>query len=381
MTKRRSPKRSTSRLRPRSKAGPLTLAEARRLAGVTAAPEDAGLSRVVAARGTTTKRRAARASGTPVLPSILAVELGRERLEAHRRKVAEQRVRDYTATMQILKDRGVLAPSRAGRRRAANVRSAADPTSADRVVTRPLQVFAEGDSWFDYPVPLFGGGIVPRLADRLGVPILDLASAGDEVRYMLGVEQRAELRQRLQVGCPAGGPWDVLLFSGGGNDIVGDPMTLWVRDYAPGKDADQLLHDGRFATALGLVRAGYEDLIALRDHISPATHLMFHTYDFAIPDGRGVCGKGPWLKPTFDARGYPRTSIRFEIVQLMLRRFGAMLASLARPGSVTVIDGQGLLPPGTGSWHNELHPSKRGYMAFADRFRDELRRLFPAQLP
>jgi hypothetical protein len=26
----------------------------------------------------------------------------------------------------------------------------------------PLQIFAEADSWFDYPVPFFGGGIIPR---------------------------------------------------------------------------------------------------------------------------------------------------------------------------------------------------------------------------
>jgi hypothetical protein len=55
----------------------------------------------------------------------------------------------------------------------------------------PLQIFAEADSWFDYPVPFFGGGIIPRLENRLGVPILNLAKAGDEVRCMLGVEERA----------------------------------------------------------------------------------------------------------------------------------------------------------------------------------------------
>ena len=46
---------------------------------------------------------------------------------------------------------------------------------------------------------------------------------------MLGVEERAILTEHLTNGCPAGGPWDVLLFSGGGNDIVGNPMALWVR--------------------------------------------------------------------------------------------------------------------------------------------------------
>ena len=153
--------------------------------------------------------------------------------------------------------------------------------------------------------PFFGGGIIPRLENRLGVPILNLAKAGDEVRYMLGVEERKLLTEHLSNGCPAGGPWDVLLFSGGGNDIVDNPMALWIKDWNPAVPPADHIHQSRFDTALALVRAGYEDLIALRDKLSPGTHLVFHGYDFAIPDGRGICHFGPWLKPTFDLRKFP----------------------------------------------------------------------------
>ena len=59
------------------------------------------------------------------------------------------------------------------------------------------------------------------------------------------------------------------------------------------------------------MRAGYEDLIGLRDSLSPQTRLFFHGYDFAIPDGRGICHLGPWLKPTFDLRGFPTLASRF----------------------------------------------------------------------
>ena len=50
---------------------------------------------------------------------------------------------------------------------------------------------------------------------------------------MLGVEGREVLTEHLTDGSPAGGPWDVLLFSGGGNDIVDNPMALWVKDWNP----------------------------------------------------------------------------------------------------------------------------------------------------
>ena len=241
----------------------------------------------------------------------------------------------------------------------------------------PLQIFAEGDSWFDYPVPFFGGGIIPRLESRLGVPILNLAKAGDEVRYMLGVEERTILTEHLSNGCPAGGPWDVLLFSGGGNDIVDNPMALWIKDWDPAVPPANHIHQPRFDTAVALVRAGYEDLIALRDKLSPGTHLVFQGYDFPIPDGRGICDLGPWLKPTFDLRKFPTRAAAQEVAKAMLKEFAAMLTSMATQPKVTFINGQGTLPPQTSSWHNELHPTRAGFEKFADIFYRELKKLYP----
>jgi hypothetical protein len=288
----------------------------------------------------------------------------RERLEKERQQEFERRVREYKATMEIMRRRGA--------RRPATKRTAKKATAEEAKSFVPLQIFAEGDSWFDYPIPLFGGGIIPRLEDRLGVPILNLAKAGDEVRYILGVEERLLLIKHLTQGCPAGGPWDVLLFSGGGNDIVDNPMALWVRDWDPGVPPFALIHKQRFATAVALVQAGYEDLIELRDKLSPSTHLIFHGYDIAIPDGRGVCGYGPWLKPTFDLRKFPSAlATRQEVVKAMLQQFAALLTSLATQPKVTIINSQGTLPPKTSSWHNELHPSKSGFNSFADLFHKE----------
>jgi hypothetical protein len=197
------------------------------------------------------------------------------------------------------------------------------------------------------------------------------------VRFMLGVEQRKRLIDCLKEGCPAGGPWDALLFSGGGNDIVDNPMALWVRDFSPGADPAELIHQQRFATALALVRAGYEDLIALRDEFSPGTHVLLHGYDFAIPDGRGVCNMGPWLSPTFALRNFPDRDSAAAVVKEMLTQFAAMLKSLEQHPKVTFIATQGTLEPVPAAWHNELHPAKAGFERFADLFRDTLKALFP----
>jgi len=224
--------------------------------------------------------------------------------------------------------------------------------------------------------------VIARLEKRLGVPILNLAKAGDEVRFMLGVEQRAQIVKRLTKGCPAGGPWDLLLFSGGGNDIVDNPMMLWVNDYSPNTAPNRLLNKQSFAHALGLLQAGYEQLIEVRDRISPTTHLVFHAYDYAIPDGRGVCTFGPWLEPTFDARKFPKAlKLRFEVVKEMLTQFARLLHTLAsNHNDVTFINGQGTLPEKTDWWHNELHPSTKGFDMHAELFHLKIKALFQGRV-
>jgi hypothetical protein len=353
--------KSKSGAKPRTKriaadAGPVTLAEAKALAQ--------------AKQPKLAVRAARKSAAPPASPAAVGAE--RKNLEKERREEFKRRIREYKATMEIMKKRGARRP---------RPKKAAKPKGEERALEGesfvPLQIFAEGDSWFDYPVPFFGGGIVPRLENRLGVPILNLAKAGDEVRYMLGVEERTILIEHLSDGCPAGGPWDVLLFSGGGNDIVGNPMALWVKDWDPAVPPAHLINQPRFDSALALVRAAYEDLIELRNQLSPGTHLIFQDYDFAIPDGRGVCGFGPWLKPTFDLRKFPTRAAGQEVVKAMLKEFAAMLASLATQAKVTFINGQGTLPPQTSSWDNELHPTRAGFEEFADIFYRELKKLYP----
>jgi hypothetical protein len=351
----------------RSKKTPVKRAASRVPAKVaTSAPVTLDEARVLARSSAPTRsiRRAARpAAGAS--PATVGAE--RERLAAKRREEARDRIDEYRATLTIMKRHGAREP---GPRRARGL--------GPRTIAAPLQILAEGDSWFDYPFPLFGGGIIPRLSSLLGVPILNLAKAGDEVRYMLGVEERTEIIEQLTQGCPAGGQWEALLFSGGGNDIVDNPMALWIRDFDASIPVERHIHQPRFDSALALVRAGYEDLIALRDQLSPDTHLFFHAYDFAIPDGRGACHLGPWLKPTFDLRKFKSRAAASAVVREMLGQFAVMLADLAAAHPrITLINGQGLLPAKTASWHNELHPAKQGFKQFAQLFHDSLKAVFP----
>lgn len=361
-TRSKAPKSTLARTPRRSRKtaeaiGPVTLEEARALAMV----QEPSLAKAALKKST-------QPPASPYLFGKVKADL-----QEARRKEIERRVREYQATMSIMKQRGARRPTPKGK----PVQGGAKAKAA---AFAPLQILAEGDSWFDYPVPFFGGAIIRRLEKKVGVPILNLAKAGDEVRYMLGVEERQLLTEHLTKGCPAGGPWDVLLFSGGGNDIVDNPMALWIRDFDPTLTPEQQIHQPRFEAALALVRAGYEDLLSLRDRLSPGTHLVLQGYDFAIPDGRGICHLGPWLKPTFDLRGFPSRAAAFATVKAMLRRFAEMLTDIARTPGVTFINGQGTLPERRSSWHNELHPSEAGFDLFAKIFYKSLKSRFPDRL-
>ncbi len=354
--------------------GPLTLGEAENL---------------LAQKRTPAAKRRARLPAAPV--DAMAAE--RTKLAKRQADESARRRADYKAKMTLLTRRGLRAPdvplpSQRGARLAMTM--PVEPSLLAAAGSRPLRILADGDSWFDYP-PFatsymengaevrLQGGVIGSLQYRLGVPIMNEAAAGDEVRYMLGVRQREKLARLLQDQQAAGTPWDVLLFSGGGNDIVGDPLVLCIKPWQSGAAPAALVDQPRFTAVLALIRAGYEDLIAMRDALSPDTHILLHGYDFAFADNRGICGVGPWLWPSFRHRGFPAEPAASAVVKVMLQQFAAMLAGLAGP-KVTVVPTQGALRPVKTSWHNELHPSRDGFSLVTDLFHEALRSLFPGRV-
>lgn len=246
-----------------------------------------------------------------------------------------------------------------------------------------LRILAEGDSWFDFPLrgdPFRSGDVISRLKDLIPYPILNLAVRGDEARSMLGVEQRRRLREQLM---NPKRDFNVLLFSGGGNDIVGDPFRLWIRDRdICAGDPTRAINDAAFGNILGVVRTAYEDLLALRDEAvarTPGRHIgiFLHGYDWAIPTGRKVCGIGPWLKPSLNDRGWTDRDEGAAIVKETLSRFDDLLRDLAsRHADVVMVPTQGTL--GEGDWGDELHPSRQGFIKIAKRFYEVLKASFPA---
>jgi len=239
--------------------------------------------------------------------------------------------------------------------------------SQPTALTSPPRVMADGDSWFDYPeILLTGGAVIDHLADISGVTILNTAHYGDSVQQMLGVEKR----QRIEALLKRPG-FDILLFSGSGNDIVGDQFCLWLKPNTGG-GAASAVDAGRLREILSVVGDGYRDLIDIRDHCAPDCWIVTHAYDFPQPSDKGVCGLGPWLKPSLDYRGWKKAADQFAIAKLVLSEFNDRLVALeaeqkAAGKNFLHIRTQGTLNPRT-DWANEIHPNNPGFTKIAKVF-------------
>ena len=254
-------------------------------------------------------------------------------------------------------------------------------------VKPPVRILAEGDSWFDFPFggkgPLKKGDVIAQLAALIPFPILNIAVRGEEIRQMLGVHQRTRLQNLLRNNEH---DFNALLFSGGGNDLVGDQLCLWLRSkQSASGDPAHGIDEPAIAHGLGVVRTGYEQLLDLRDSIVRETPgrriaVFLHAYDHAIPTGKGVCGYGPWLKPSLDFHGWTERKQGKVIIRSVLSRLAAMLRDLAaRRSDVYFVESHGTV--GAREWNDELHPNGTGFKKVAIKFAGRLKEAFPEDIP
>ena len=231
-----------------------------------------------------------------------------------------------------------------------------------------LKIIAAGDSWFDYPSFLFtGGGIPEHLSSLLGVPILNMAHHGYGTEDMLSIRKRKELDAKFPTT-------DILLFSGGGNDIAGDQFCIWLNDNIDGK-IEKAISWSRLEKALDLVIADYNDLIQIHDLLAPNSLIVTHGYDFPTPTmfGKGIMGLfGPWLQPSLVYCGWTNPNDQFAIVKLVLKSFDARIVEWTNldPVHRLHVPTQGVLLPT--DWGNEMHPNRMGFRKQAGIFQTTL---------
>lgn len=284
-------------------------------------------------------------------------------------------------------DRAAIEADLTRRTTAYQARIAAVPAAG---AVKPLNLLALGDSWFDYPL---SDGVLPIPSDILvqlrtmltPTPnILSLAHYGDATTELLGVTKRQRLINALQN--PANGTFDAILFSGGGNDLVGEQFRLWLRDsLAAGGDATKALNNDSLGDIMGVVHTAYVELMAARDLCNSDLPIFGHAYDFALPTNNGVCTLGPWLYPSLSSRGWMQNTgpaalaVGAGIVKLILLEFDSMMRTFsAEDGNNFVyVVTQGTL--GAADWANESHPTPGGFRKIAEHFATALVAGFPGR--
>jgi hypothetical protein len=272
--------------------------------------------------------------------------------------------------------------------------------SLQRQGPAPLMMLAHGDSWFDYPldgndITLSGrtdiiqhldpdstndeSMLAARPVTGRQFIIHNVSHWGDATTDEMSLQGQTYMRTELQKFWDGRKP-DAILFSGGGNDIVGADQFCIYLDYAPPPPGSAGLNEERFAGALAKIEASYKNLFAFRDKFVPGVPIFAHCYDFAIPNNVGApCNIGPWLYPSLNYCGYPDLDAGKAIVRRALTLFKERLAQLAASpnNKFFLIDTQGILTDS--EWGNELHPTADGFAKIAAKFRVVLNSHFSSQ--
>jgi len=245
-------------------------------------------------------------------------------------------------------------------------------------LTLPLDLLAIGDSWFDYPVgdagfPDTNQDIVAQL-QTLGNPqptILSRAVLGQAMTTVMGLKNQTQYAADIAdtSSCLRGKP-DAILVSGGGDDMVGDQFLIYL-DYFGGKLST------RVQGILDSIEASYQALFQFRDLHAPGTKIFGHCYDYAIPNGKGVLGQGPWLKPSLDFAGYNYAD-GLSIVQNAIDDLFSMLSGLSASSTndLVLVNTKNTLARNASQplgWANEIHPYTEGFTALANKFLQAIR--------
>jgi hypothetical protein len=244
---------------------------------------------------------------------------------------------------------------------------------------------AEGDSWFDY----LWYDILDTLENDYGYDVEAVAHAGDRVEDMAYTGgQLASFRKVLEKLLRRAVLPKAILLSGGGNDVAGKEFSMLLdhaTSSAPGLNDDVVrgVIDVRVRNAYVAILTSITELcVTTTGHTIP---IIVHGYDRPVPDGRGFAGgwpfPGPWLRPGFHQKGFLDQNENRAIAGRLIDRFNAMIRSVSgdrRFPHVHYVDLRGTLPnvsSYTDWWGNELHPTRKGFKAVAQKLANAIGRI------
>ncbi len=228
-------------------------------------------------------------------------------------------------------------------------------------------VVAYGDSWFAYPAIAKARNVIIHLSKmKKKLNILQISKCGAEAVEMLSGKRKIKtlkIINRSKV--------DFLLFSGGGNDIVGAfDFEFFLKNDVVSDHWRDYLYQGRLDRRIAQIENAYRDLIGFcRDYsANKKIKIITHCYDYPIPDPKGAVidiglfdfeiGQS-WMYPYLMKKKVPK-EFHKSIVHYLIDRLGDNLQKLNEENSdiFYVAETRGLLKKN--EWLNEIHPTTAG---------------------
>lgn len=238
-------------------------------------------------------------------------------------------------------------------------------------------VISEGDSWFSYS-DVMGQLDDPRntgvAKDQRAWSLLRLEKAGDEILAMLSGAQRSRLRDYF-------GRWKLsaLLFSGGGNDIIGPDLLPLLRDCPPGAAPQERIQFARFERRLRQIQDCYRELLDVLADAGQTCMVFVNSYDYIVPSDEGaelfgvIKVSGPWVKPHLEAKNVPKAQYG-DVIKILIDAFATAIDQVAAEprgvGRIVRVETRDVVQ---GEWKDEIHPSTKGAQRVAKKFEQALR--------
>ncbi|WP_028021537.1 SGNH/GDSL hydrolase family protein [Enterovibrio calviensis] len=256
------------------------------------------------------------------------------------------------------------------------------PTTSDSRLFKDLvelhpkakKVLAEGDSWFAYPGKYAYLGRAPNIIAHLNkkddLVIYDASSNSDEAIEMLSGKQKFSLLKRISHT-----EFDYILFSGGGNDIVGRyDFGFLLNTKTPEMTWRQCINDKRLKLRFTQIASTYEYLceLVLMYSKKKDVKIVAHTYDYPIPSPRGYKAfdiiplREPWLYPYFYQKEIFDHQDQKNIITYILKKFHEALKRISRRyPSLVVVNTQRTLREN--HWNDEIHPTSEGFKLISEK--------------
>lgn len=242
-----------------------------------------------------------------------------------------------------------------------------------------------GDSWFQYPLRSYGD-LQRKLETHYHSKILfyDDSHAGRDAKQLPTEVQPRLDRFTAHMAHVEEKPFDLILVSLGGNDVIGqdfarhlkkkaDPADgttfQWnatipqtVKDHIRLKPLTDTFHD---------IRAAYEGILEMRKRFAPQARIICHSYADVTPSDTPYqfigYSSGPWMFRPMRRVGLTVDIEQREVSRWLLESFENLLADIARRRTfMTVLKTRQELPIYKGWWDNEIHPLGKGFQHLVD---------------